>query len=77
MTPTRDLETVVSTQNGPSELRRPVGIQRSEENRTASRMCGVIPPRQQDGVISPCMLRRNLVIPVAGAADAGGLLLLQ
>ena len=59
----RDIETVLWSEDLPFELRRPSSAHRGEASKVATRLSGVIAGRQQDEVICPYLLRRNLVIP--------------
>jgi hypothetical protein len=63
MASTRVVETVLCSQDLPLEFRRPSSAHQGEETKVATRLSGVIAARQQDGVICPYLLRRNLVIP--------------
>jgi len=64
MTAIQDLDTLLSSQDLPMELLRLTSsMHPSEEPRVASMLSGMIAARQQDEVICPLMLRRNLVIP--------------
>ena len=61
---TRDVETIVPTQDLPAELvPRVSSHHESDEPKVASMVSGVVPARDVDDVICPLMLRRNLVVP--------------
>ncbi len=60
----QEIDTILSNQDLPMELLRLTSsIHPSEEPRVASMLSGMIAAPQQDEVICPLMLRRNLVIP--------------
>jgi hypothetical protein len=64
MTTTSDIETLISDQDLPVELLRLTSsTHQSDEPYVACMLSGMIVARQQDEVICPLMLRRNLVIP--------------
>jgi hypothetical protein len=54
---------ILCSQDLPLEFRRPSSARHGEETKVATRLSGVIAARQQDEVICPYLLRRNLVIP--------------
>jgi hypothetical protein len=59
-----DIETFLPDRDLPLELLRLVSsTHQGEEPYVASMLSGMIATRQQDEVICPLMLRRNLVIP--------------
>lgn len=70
MTTTKDVDTILASQGLPPELRRLPGTHQGEEGRIADLLSGVIAGRQQDGVICPDMLRRNLLVPAHQGAVA-------
>ncbi len=64
MTATLETDSILPSQDRPMELLRLTSsIHPSEELRVASMLSGLVAARQQDEVICPLMLRRNLVIP--------------
>lgn len=63
MTPTKVLDDVLSTHDLPLELRRAWTVHRSEDTRSDLVLTGVVGPKEQDDVISPYLLRQNLVVP--------------
>jgi len=63
MRPTSDIDTIFSGQDLPLELTRPSSARDAEEGNIASVLSGLTCARQDDEVISPSLLRRNLVIP--------------
>lgn len=65
MTAARSIDTLLPSQDLPVELLRLTSsVHPSEEPRVASMLSGLVAARQQDDeVICPLMLRRNLVIP--------------
>ena len=73
MASTKDVETVLCSQDLPLELRHQSSAHEGEERKVLSRLSGVIAARQPDEVICPYMLRRNLVIPAQLGPAASGL----
>ena len=64
MTATQDIDTLLPSQDLPMELARLASTSRQrDEPRVASMLSGVYAARQQDDVICPLMLRRNLLVP--------------
>ena len=63
MTPTKDFDDVLFTHDLPLELRRGWTVHRTEDRRPNLLLTGVIGPEEQDDVISPYLLRQNLVVP--------------
>jgi hypothetical protein len=64
MTPTKMLDDVLSTHDLPLELRRAWTVHRSEDARSSLMLTGVVVGNEeQDDVISPYLLRQNLVVP--------------
>jgi hypothetical protein len=63
MTTTKDVDTVLVSQDLPLEFCRLSGTHQGQEGRMAPVLSGVIAARQQDEVICPYMLRRNLLVP--------------
>lgn len=63
MASTKDVDTVLCSQDLPLEFRHQSSAHMGEERKVASRLSGVIAGRQLDEVICPYMLRRNLVVP--------------
>lgn len=65
MTAARSIDTLLPSQDLPVELLRLTSsVHPSEEPRVASMLSGLVAARQQDDeVICPLMLQRNLVIP--------------
>jgi len=64
MTATKDIETLCASQDLPMELARLISsTHERDEPQVASMVSGVVAARQQDDVICPLMLRRNLLVP--------------
>ena len=64
MTATQDFETILTSRNLPAEFLRVVSSShQGEQPKVASMVSGMVAARQQDEVICPLMLRRNLVVP--------------
>jgi hypothetical protein len=63
MASTKDVDMVLCSQDLPLEFRHQSSAHQGEETKIASRLSGVIAARQQDEVICPYLVRRNLVIP--------------
>lgn len=70
MTTTKDIDTILASQDLPLEFRRLSGTHLGEDGRIACLLSGVIAARQQDEVICPDMLRRNLLVPAHQGAVA-------
>jgi len=63
MIPTKELDDVLLSQDLPLELRRAWTVHRSEDQRPSLMLTGIVDHREQDEVISPYLLRQNLVVP--------------
>jgi hypothetical protein len=63
MTPTKELEDVLVTHELPLELRRGWTVHRSEDPHATMMLTGVVGYKERDEVISPYLLRQNLVVP--------------
>jgi hypothetical protein len=64
MTATKDVETILSSQDLPAELQRLASSShQGDELGVASMLSGMVAARQGDEVICPLMLRRNLIVP--------------
>jgi hypothetical protein len=63
MASTRDVDTVLCSNDLPLEFRHQSSADEVEERKVVSRLSGVIAAPQFDEVICPYMLRRNLVVP--------------
>lgn len=76
MTATNELDAVLSHEIIPDEFcRLASSTPPREKPLVASLLSGVVPARQQDGVLCPLMLRRHLVVPLwepSLAGEAGG-----
>jgi hypothetical protein len=72
MASTKVVDTILSGQDLPLEFRHQSSAHQGEEGRVATRLSGVIAPRQQDEVICPYLLRRNLVVPAQFGPAAQG-----
>jgi hypothetical protein len=73
MTPTKELDDVRSTHRLPLELRRAWTVHQREDTSFDRMLTGVVDHKEQDEVISPYLLRQNLVItayPFRAAAAA-------
>ena len=62
MTLAREIESGLSAQDLPPELRRLSSAHQSEEPKIDSVLTGVIADAQDDEVICPYLLRRNLIV---------------
>ena len=62
MTPTKERDDGLLSQDLPLELRRAWTVHRSDDHRGLM-LTGVVGNAEQDDVISPYLLRQNLVIP--------------
>jgi hypothetical protein len=70
MPATRDIDTILASQDLPMELMRLASSHHpSDEPQVARMVSGMVAARHQDEVICPLMLRRNLVVP----AHQGGI----
>ena len=63
MPSTNELDDVLLTHDLPLELRRAWTVHRSEDLRHQVMLTGVIGNKDQDDVISPYLVRQNLVVP--------------
>ena len=63
MIPTKALDSDLSSHDLPLELRRAWTVHRSEDLHHGMMLTGVVADKEQDGVISPYLLRQNLVAP--------------
>ena len=63
MTPTKELDDVLLSHDLPLELRRAWTVHRSEDHRPNLMLTGVVGNEERDDVISPYLLRQNLVVP--------------
>ena len=71
MTATKDIDTLLSSQDLPMELARAISTNhQSDEPRIATMLSGMFVARQDDEVICPLMLRRNLLVPAHQGAMA-------
>jgi hypothetical protein len=62
MIPTKATDLELSSQDLPLELRRAWTVHRSEDPHHDLVLTGVVPEKEQDGVISPYLLHQNLVV---------------
>jgi hypothetical protein len=63
MTPTKERDDGLLRQDLPLELRRAWTVHRSDDHCPGLMLTGVVGNAEQDDVISPYLLRQNLVIP--------------
>jgi hypothetical protein len=64
MTATQDFETILTNRVLPAEFLRVVSSShQGEQPKVACMVSGMVAARQQDEVICPLMLRRNLIVP--------------
>jgi hypothetical protein len=63
MIPTKELDDALRSHDLPPELRRAWTVHRSEDHRSNLMLTGVVGYEEQDEVISPYLLRQNLVVP--------------
>jgi hypothetical protein len=63
VTPTKNIDTTLASQNLPLELLRLLNSHRLEEPAAVSMLSGMVAARQPDDVICPLLIRRNLVVP--------------
>ena len=63
MPSTNELDDVLYTHDLPLELRRAWTVHRSEDLRHQVMLTGVVGNKEQDDVISPYLVRQNLVVP--------------
>jgi hypothetical protein len=74
MTATQDFETIVTSRDLPAEFLRVASSSHlGDEPKVARMVSGMVAARQQDEVICPLMLRRNLLVPAhQGLMTRGG-----
>ena len=73
MTATNELDAVLTQETIPDEFcRLASSTPPREKPLVASLLSGIVPVRQQDGVVCPLMLRRHLVVPLSDMSSAGG-----
>ncbi len=73
MPATRDMDTILSSQDLPAELVRLASSHhQGEEAQVASMVSGMVAARHRDEVICPLMLRRNLIVPAHDGAMTRG-----
>ena len=73
MTATNELDAVLTHEIIPDEFcRLASSTPPREKPLVASLLSGIVPARQQDGVVCPLMLRRHLVVPLTDLSVAGG-----
>lgn len=70
MSATKDTETVLCSRNLALDQRRPAGPHGAGDARIAILLSGLIATRQQDGVICPNLVNRQLVVPAYEPAAA-------
>jgi hypothetical protein len=63
MIPTQAADPDLSSHDLPLELRRAWTVHRSEDSHPGLMLTGIVPEKEQDGVIPPYLLRQNLVVP--------------
>ena len=63
MTPTKEFDDVLQSHDLPPELRRAWTVHRSEDHCPNLMLTGVVGYKDRDEVISPYLLRQNLVVP--------------
>lgn len=63
MTPTKNIDTTLASQNLPVELLRLWNSHSLEDPTAVSMLSGMVAARQPDDVICPLLIRRNLVVP--------------
>ncbi len=63
MIPTKVMDSDLSSHDLPLELRRAWTVHRSEDLPRGLMLTGGVGDKEQDGVISPYLLRQNLVLP--------------
>ena len=63
MTPTKELDDVRFTHDLPLELRRAWTVHRTEDSSFDLMLTGVVGQEERDEVISPYLVRQNLVVP--------------
>jgi len=63
MIPTKPVDYDLSSHDLPLELRRAWTVHRSEDLHPGPMLTGIVTSKEQDEVISPYLVRQNLVIP--------------
>ena len=63
MIPGKEIDDVLLSHDLPLELRRAWTMYRSEDHRPNLMLTGVVAYEEQDELISPYLLRQNLVVP--------------
>ena len=63
MIPSKATNPDLSSQDLPLELRRAWTVHRREDLHPGLMLTGIVTEREQDEVISPYLLRQNLVVP--------------
>ncbi len=63
MTSPKEIDEALSSHDLPLELRRAWTVHRSEEPKRSRMVCGIVGLHEQDDVISPYLVRQNLVVP--------------
>lgn len=63
MTSTNELDTLSSSHDLPPELKRQSDARQADLSEIAAMVSGIVPNRQQNEVIPPSLLCRNLVVP--------------
>ena len=63
MIPTKVMDCDPASHDLPLELRRAWTLHRSEDVHQGQMLTGVVSDKEQDEVISPYLLRQNLVVP--------------
>jgi hypothetical protein len=63
MTPTKEADDILASRALPLELQRAWTVHRSEHSRADLMLTGVVGEKDGDEVISPYLLRQNLVLP--------------
>ncbi|MCB8820170.1 hypothetical protein [Microvirga rosea] len=72
MTATNELDAILSQEMVPDEFcRLASSAPPRDKPLVASVLSGIVPVRQQDGVLCPLMLRRHLVVPSSLSSLAG------
>ena len=63
MIPTKELDDVLLSHELPLELRRAWTVHRGDDQHSGLTLTGIVDSKEQDEVISPHLLRQNLVVP--------------
>jgi hypothetical protein len=72
MTATNELDAILAQEMVPDAFcRLTSSTPPREKPLVASMLSGIVPVRQQDGVVCPLMLRRHLVVPSSRSNAAG------